>query len=108
MDDLTPDGLPHFADRLNRLIQAKRWESSVGSLVGFDDISLAARLTELGVPTSRSYINALRSASKRNPSARLILGLSHALGVSPAAWFDVRAETSAVADLEAEAQRLKG
>lgn len=105
MDDLSGEGLPHFADRLNRLIQAKRWLDG-SKPVGFDDITLAARLTDLGVRTSRSYINALRSGAKRNPSARLVLGLSHALTVDPGAWFDDAAAAHAVAALEDEARRL--
>lgn len=109
MDDLTDDeGLPHVVDRLNRFMAAYRWRDPVKStLLGYDDHALAARLTDLGVPTSRSYINQIRAGVRRNPSARLVLGLSYALAVPPEAWFDEGAAAAAVRDLEIATEALR-
>ncbi|MEO7061268.1 MAG: helix-turn-helix transcriptional regulator [Lapillicoccus sp.] len=109
MDDITDDGgLPHFVDRLNRFMAAYRWRDPIKlTFTGYDDHSLAARLTELGVPTSRSYVNQIRSGTRRNPSARLVLALSHALHVLPEAWFDEAAAAAAVRTMDAATEALR-
>ena len=84
------EGLPHLADRLNFLF-ANVPTPDTHQLYGND--RAAEDLTRGGTPVTAGYIRQLRSARKRNPTAKLLVGIANLFDV-PLTYFvdDVLAE----------------
>lgn len=97
MVDTQPDsGERTFADRLTRLIDARRmpdgapWTSS----------SLARALTAQGVPTTHSYVSQLRSGQRDNPTMALVKAIAGVFEVPPAYFFDDQLSAQLEEELE--------
>ena len=77
------EGLPHLADRLNFLF-ANVPTPDTRQLYGND--RAAEDLTRGGTPVTAGYIRQLRSARKRNPTAKLLVGIANLFDV-PLTYF---------------------
>lgn len=96
---LPPGPLPHFAQRLNRLIRIR---CKVSPGVRLDNNAQLARwVTAAGEPTSPWYLRQLRQGRPTVPGSRLIAALSLVLDVSAAAWFDDEVYAAECARLDA-------
>lgn len=80
-------GLPHFAERLTKLIQTQQWVVDQ-RLESWTHKSLAARMTDLGWPVSAATISIQRNSEVADPTGQQLAGYSAAFGVTPMVWFD--------------------
>ena len=71
----SPDGLPHFQDRLNLLIDEVVWVED-GVLRQFDNRRLASELRAVTGQGTESHVSGFRSGAARNPGARILAGLT--------------------------------
>lgn len=71
-------GLPFLASRLSALMASTRDPQGLP----WTNASLAAEVTSHGVEVTPQHISSLRSGARDNPSARLVIALAKALGVT--------------------------
>lgn len=93
MDSLLsePDGLPHFTDRLNRLMSTCLTVDDTGQTRRWNKQLLAKAMADVGCPISVGYIRRLLNGDQKNPTGRVLAGLTLVLGPPPAYWFDAAA-----------------
>ncbi|TWE07362.1 hypothetical protein [Rudaeicoccus suwonensis] len=78
-----------FPSRFARLIETTLWVDS-GRLVGYDDASLARRITDSGCSVTRAHVYLLRSGQRPNPGGNLIAGVANAFDIDVRYFFDDR------------------
>lgn len=104
-----PEGVPHFAERLDALFQRV---PKPGTTDSYSNAAVADELSATGVPVTAMYLSQLRRGVKDNPSAKLVGGLAAFFGVPVAYFFDQEEASRIQAQLDQLAilrdQRIRG
>lgn len=77
------DGLPWFAERLNRLFETVPADTKSTPPRFFTNAEIAAKVRDYGVRCSESHMSLMRNGARRNPSAALVVAISAAFGRNP-------------------------
>lgn len=95
------DGLPHLAERLNILFEhvPRRGGSDL-----YSNERAAEDLTAAGMPVTAGYLRQLRSAKRRNPTARLLAAIADLFEVPITYFFEDDQADKIAAQLQALSQ----
>lgn len=106
---MTPPELLPFDDLLSKLFALVVRPAESGALGRWDSSTLAARMTDLGVPTSPSYIRELRTGTRlTDPKRTTIWAIAAAFEVPVDFFFDPEAMESISAELSLRLDGLRG
>ena len=102
------EGLPWFAERLNRLFETVPADAKSRPPRFFTNAEIAATVRDFGVRCSEAHMSLMRNGSRNNPSAALVVAISAAFGRNPMYLIDASgSDLEVLLDEEYAAPRLE-